>query len=377
MASNKGSDHEDDLDENLSKADIDKMIRFLHAHTDYKVIKGHEQKHSTPKVKLEDREEAPSRPPPPPPARSSSFLHTSAIRGHSYFSDMSDSLKVFQKPRFPNFSGEEKSEATFDVWKSEVKCVLREGNNSESVVLQSMRGSLKGKARSLLLSLPENVSPQQIIDKLEGVYGNVYTIEALLEKFYKEIQKPNQSVAEYGMVLESIIQPAVEKGDIGKEAKNEMLRSKFWSGLRDPLLKNSSRFKFETVKDFDQLRKEIRAIELELSNSEKSTVAVQHQPISSDSVKLDDIIKKIDRMGKRLDTIENKSTKDQDRGTGNTQFYRGNSGGFSRGYRGFPRRNGRGRGFQNFRNRGGFSNVSQNSKLPGDKMQKSEGNLNE
>jgi hypothetical protein len=173
-----------------------------------------------------------------------------------------------------------------------VKCVLREGNYTGSSVLQAIRGSLKGKARSLLLSLSEHATAENIIDKLDGVYGNVYSSEALLEKCFKETEQPNQSVAEYGMKLESIIQSAVEKGDISFVAKNQMLKSKYWSGLRDPLLKNSSRYKFDTTKDFDQLRKEIRAIELELANSDKGITTVQHQPISSDSKKLDDILKK-------------------------------------------------------------------------------------
>ena len=84
------------------------------------------------------------------------------------------------------------------------------------------------------------------------------------------LKKHNSQInlAEYGMKLESIIQSAVEKGDISIVAKNQMLKSTFWSGLRDPLLKNSSRYKFDTTKDFDQLRKEIRAIELELANSD-------------------------------------------------------------------------------------------------------------
>jgi predicted Zn-dependent protease len=91
------------------------------------------------------------------------------------------------------------------------------------------------------LSLSEHATAKNIIDKLDGVYGNVYSSEALLEKCFKETQhwqQPNQSVAEYGMNLESIIQSAVEKGDISIVAKNQMLKSKFWSGLRDPLLKN-------------------------------------------------------------------------------------------------------------------------------------------
>ncbi|CAG2195384.1 unnamed protein product [Mytilus edulis] len=283
MASNKSAE-EGELVENVSKVDIDKMIKFLHTHTDYKVIASHEQRHSTPK---------------------------------------------------------------------------------------SVRGSLKGKARSLLLSLSEHASPQQILDKLEGVYGNVYTSEALLEKFYKETQQQNQTVADFGMTLESIIQPAVEKGDITFETKNEMLRSKFWSGIRDPLLKNSSRYKFDTVKDFDQLRKEIRAIELELLNSEKPTSIVQHQPISSDSVKLDDILKKIDRMGKRLDTLEKKTPEEAPRTTGNNQFNTGYSRGNRRGNN--SRRYGRGNRYQNDRggNRGTYQRES------GHAMQYTEDNLNE
>jgi hypothetical protein len=40
------------------------------------------------------------------------------------------------------------------------------------------------------------------------------------------------------------------------------------------------------------------------ANLDKGITTVQHQPISSDSKKLDDILKKLDRMGKRLDTLE-------------------------------------------------------------------------
>ena len=48
MASDKSAD-QDELDDSVSKAGIDKMIRFLHAHTDYKVVKHPEPRHSTTK----------------------------------------------------------------------------------------------------------------------------------------------------------------------------------------------------------------------------------------------------------------------------------------------------------------------------------------
>jgi hypothetical protein len=288
------------------------------------------------------------------------------LKGHSLFGDTS-SCNAYQKPKLPIFSGEEKSETSFDVWNLEVKCVLREGNYTDSSVLQAIRGSLKGKARSLLLSLSEHATAENIIDKLDGVYGNVYSSEALLENFFKKTQQPNQSVAEYGMKLESIIQSAVEKGDIIIVAKNQMLKSKFWSGLRDPLLKNSSRYKFDTTKDFDQLRKEIRAIELELANSDKGITTVQHQHILK---KLDEILKKIDRMGKRLDTLV-RSENAPEKETSNTQF----NGGHRGGNRYNPKRYGRVGGYQNHRGHGDKNSSNQDQSKTDDKK-KSEGNLN-
>ena len=44
MASNKSSD-QDELNDSVSKADIEKMIRFLHTDTDYKVVKDPEPRH--------------------------------------------------------------------------------------------------------------------------------------------------------------------------------------------------------------------------------------------------------------------------------------------------------------------------------------------
>ena len=58
----------------------------------------------------------------------------------------------------------------------------------------------------------------QILEKLELVFGNVYSSEALLQKFYMENQEPNQTVAEDGMKLESILQSAIEKGHISPDS---------------------------------------------------------------------------------------------------------------------------------------------------------------
>lgn len=330
--------------ESISEEKIALMIDIINRHSDYKVVTSEEfdrMKHipsafvtSTPAVRSR---QTPTHTPPPI---------------HDFHATMAhDNPGVSQaKPRIPIFSGEEKSEVNFDVWKYEVRCIIREGNYSDIILRQSIRGSLKGKARSLLLSLSDDATPSQIIDKLEGVYGNVFSSEALLQRFYSENQQPNQSVAEYGMQLEGLIQLAVEKGQINPAAKNEMLRSKFWSGLRDPSLKNASRYKYDTVMDFDQLRKEIRSIELDLSNYQRSKSTekkIQQQASITQSDKLDEVSKSLKSLNKKIESIEdelkklkesNRNEKQNQNGKGSGQGYRSyrgyNSRGTNRGQRG-------------------------------------------
>jgi hypothetical protein len=107
-----------------------------------------------------------------------------------------------------------------------------------------------------------------------------------------------------------------------------------------------------------------------LANSDEGITTVQHQPISLDSKKLDDILKKIDRMGKRLDTLE-KSEKAAEKETSNTQY----NGGYRGGNMCNPKRYGRGRGYQNHRGHGDKNSSNQDQSNIDDKK-KSEGNLN-
>ena len=107
------------------------------------------------------------------------------------------------------------------------------------------------------------------------------------------------------MKLEGILQKAYEKGKLSSEVRNDMLRTKFWSGLRDSTLKNATRYKYDTIKNFDELRKEVRAIELELqiSGTSKIPASVTHQPVTATS-EITELIKKLETFNKRLDSFE-------------------------------------------------------------------------
>ena len=108
-------------------------------------------------------------------------------------------------------------------------------------------------------------------------------------------------MADYGMKLEGILQRAYDEGKLTSEVRDDILRTKFWSGIRDSVLKHDTRYKYDTIKNFDELRKEVRAIELELqiSVASKPTATVTHQPVTAAS-DMSDLIQKLDAFNKSI-----------------------------------------------------------------------------
>ena len=147
-------------------------------------------------------------------------------------------LASMRLPQLPFFSGEDqKGDASFEVWKFELSCLIKE-NYPDSLILQSIRKNLRGTAREILLTLGETAKPLDIPNKLEGIYGNVSTSEVLLQQFYIQSQGVDESVADYSIRIENLLRRAVRNRSITDTIRNEMLCSKLWNGLRDPLLTN-------------------------------------------------------------------------------------------------------------------------------------------
>ena len=131
--------------------EIQKMIDFINTYTDHQVVtKAEYDQMKTPNPQGQPLRQnlfpdnPPPRPPPPTtPRRSSTSLFQLPVR-----------------PNIPHFYGENKSgEVTFDVWKYDVKCLMREGGLPETTIRQSIRNSLRGKARSILVTMGEDATP--------------------------------------------------------------------------------------------------------------------------------------------------------------------------------------------------------------------------
>ena len=167
-------------------------------------------------------------------------------------------------PKLPVFSGAEepsKGEVSYEVWQYEARCLQK--SLPENVLLLSIRTSLRGAARDLLIPLGEDATVDEIIDKLDGFYGNVSSPETLIQSFYSDCQREGECVATFGSRLEQTLSRAIRYGHMELAAKDSMLRSKFWTGLRSQQLRNSTRYLYDTYKSFSTLLVEIRKVEQE------------------------------------------------------------------------------------------------------------------
>ena len=94
-------------------------------------------------------------------------------------------------PKVSFFSGDPKAKAdtTFDLWKYEVTCLMKDGLHSREAVAQAVRKSLKGEAGRVAMRLGPSANIDTIIDKLECTYGIVETGEDIKTTFYNSEQR--------------------------------------------------------------------------------------------------------------------------------------------------------------------------------------------
>ena len=111
------------------------------------------------------------------------------------------------------------------------------------------------------MSLGATATVEEIMTKLQSVFGNVATRGSIMRKFYTVIQKQDESVTAWGLRLEEKLQKATEKGHVRSEEKNDLLKDAFWRGLRSERLKNATRVHFELISNFELLRRAVRGEE--------------------------------------------------------------------------------------------------------------------
>lgn len=180
---------------------------------------------STPKLPESDGTKYKTTKPPAPSIIGQSPMPRLSLSNRFLQHNTSTLLQGPYIPKLPIFSGSEepsKGEASYEVWNFEVKCLKSNEYLSEHLLLQTMRNSLRGVARDMLIPLRENASVDDILQKQDGFFGNVATTQTLVQSFYSDCQNEDESIVAFGSRLEHTLSRAVESGHIDSIAKEQV-----------------------------------------------------------------------------------------------------------------------------------------------------------
>lgn len=215
-------------------------------------------------------------------------------------------------PQLPQFSGgDNKGNIIYQQRAYEVKGLLQSQIYSEALVLQAVRRSLRGTAADVLLNLGHQVEVSEVLRKMEQVFGNILPPEKLLEQFYSSQQREEQRAAVWACRLEDTLTQLRSKksAPLSAEGAADMLRTKFFSGLRPGLVITSLRYRFDSSAPYEDLLVAARVAEMEEEKDKKEVKVQQATAVDkSTGIKLDSILKQLESMQSRLDDLEKKKT---------------------------------------------------------------------
>ena len=121
-------------------------------------------------------------------------------------------LMTHHIPKVSCFSGDSsKQDTSYDLWRYEVDCLIKE-KYSEEAIAQAIRRSLRGDAGKVAMRLGPEAKVDDILDKMESVFGSLERGEKVLEEFYSSRQRKDEDSMAWICRLEEIFRKAVIKG---------------------------------------------------------------------------------------------------------------------------------------------------------------------
>lgn len=165
---------------------------------------------------------------------------------------MDDVLYLPFIPKLPKFGGDDtKNEIPYDLWRYQIACLINE-NYRHEIVVQAMRRLLRGQASRDVMRHGVDATVDDIVEKMDSVVGSVDPKESLLAQFFTACQGNDEDVSSWGCRLEEILNRASHRRRIHEYDTKDVLRSKFWIGLK-PDLRRVSSHRFDQNKGLHQI----------------------------------------------------------------------------------------------------------------------------
>ena len=244
----------------------------------------------------------------------------------------------YQPPKINIFTGSgNKSESTYELWRYDIECLLRDKSIHKDTIHTAIRRSLRGQAGAVVMRLGPEASIQDLLHKLDSIYGNAANTVDILKELYGAEQRNDEDVISWSCRLEDIMGRARDMGAIQPSEVKRMLHDILWNGLRKDL-KDASGHKCDSIKDFDSLRVAIRQIEMkhtleqQLYEKEKKSKpipakAAQVTPITTEKFDIEELKGIVQQLVSKVDSYDRE--RQQTSGS-----YRGPNRGYQQGYRG-------------------------------------------
>ena len=215
----------------------------------------------------------------------------------------SSTTYTHQPPKLPVFSGDKKSDTSYDLWRYEVQCLMKDDVRA-TTILQSIRRSLRGNAARVLMRLGTEASIENILHRFDSVYGTVDDNENLLSQFYSASQGGNEDVSEWSCRLEDLLNKVIQNGEITPTNADQMLKNMFWNGLSENL-KDITGYIFRECSNVDELRRAVRKVEqdkLRKGSIKKTNI---HQTVTNTSnVQMDELKAMIQKMDAKMNQMK-------------------------------------------------------------------------
>ena len=173
---------------------------------------------------------------------------------------------IHNTPKISYFYGSErKGEVSYELWKHEVKCLMKDESLSDQVKSLAIRRSLRGQAGNRVCNLSESASPDEILVTLDSIYESALPKESIVGKFFSAKQLATEDVADWSVRLENLLDKALQKGMQLTDDRDTLLCTRFFIGLRERDLKVACRHLYQEARHFQDFRAEVRALEQELA----------------------------------------------------------------------------------------------------------------
>ncbi|KAL2098319.1 hypothetical protein ACEWY4_007526 [Coilia grayii] len=187
-------------------------------------------------------------------------------------------------PWVPKFEGGQ-GQMSFGQWRTQIESFLRAQTLNTAQGVDFVLSALQGDARREVLLLPEakRRTVEQILQELQGLYGEKTTAAQLRTQFFSCKQRPGEGVNAYILRLRECLYQWSQREVLDPEATDENLRSQLMLGLLPgPIQIELQRLlRRAEPMTFVDLCKEAKAVEHELQTPEVHTREV-HSTLSEE-----------------------------------------------------------------------------------------------